>query len=177
MIKPVKLAWIEVTTAFAVAHKGVIFPAVPKAKDDLHEVLFSNLRYDFIGSVQWCVRSDLVRSVFSVNDIPWQNLRGLPGPRGFEYKALSDNDYSSAFNAELVRLEPGDHSVPHIEPWSHLFYFLSGTGDVTIEGETQPVATGTVCQVRAGQKHSLRNLGVDDMIVLTIYDPPRKRVD
>ena len=75
------------------------------------------------------------------------------------------------------RLEPGDHSVPHIEPWSHLLYFLSGTGDVTINGETQPVATGTVCQISAGQKHSLRNLGEDDMIVLTIYDPPRKRVD
>jgi quercetin dioxygenase-like cupin family protein len=118
-----------------------------------------------------------MRSVFSVNDIPWQNLRGLPGARGFEYKALSDDDYSSAFNAELVRLEPGDHSVPHIEPWSHLLYFLSGSGDVTIEGETRPVATGTVCQVRAGQKHSLRNLGEDNMIVLTIYDPPRKRID
>ena len=118
-----------------------------------------------------------MRTVFSVNDIPWQNLRGLPGARGFEYKALSDNDYSSAFNAELVRLEPGDHSVPHIEPWSHLLYFLSGAGDVTVDGETQPVETGTVCQIRAGQKHSLRNLGQDDMIVLTIYDPPRKRVD
>ena len=108
---------------------------------------------------------------------PWQNLRGLPGARGFEYKALSDSDYSDVFNAELVRLEPGDHSVPHIEPWSHLLYFLSGSGDVTVNGETQPVATGTVCQIRAGQKHSLRNLGEGDMIVLTIYDPPRKRVD
>jgi hypothetical protein len=28
-------------------------------------------------------------------------------------------------------------------------------------------------QVRAGEKHSLRNLGDDDMFVLTIYDPPR----
>ena len=118
-----------------------------------------------------------MRRVFSVNDISWQKLRGLPGARGFEYKALSDGDYSSAFNAELVRLEPGDHSVPHIEPWSHLLYFLSGTGDVTIDGETQPVATGTVCQISAGQKHSLRNFGKDDMIILTIYDPPRKRVD
>lgn len=118
-----------------------------------------------------------MRKVFSVNDAPWQNLRGLPGARGFEYKALSDADYSAAFNAELVRLEPGDHSVPHVEPWSHLLYFLSGTGDVTIDGETQPIATGTVCQIKAGSKHSLRNLGGDDMIVLTIYDPPRKRVD
>jgi quercetin dioxygenase-like cupin family protein len=118
-----------------------------------------------------------MRKIFSVDDMPWQNVRGLPGARGFEYKALSDPDYSAAFNAELVRLEPGDHSVPHIEPWSHLLYFLSGTGDVTIDGETRPIATGTVCQIKGGSKHSLRNLGENDMIILTIYDPPRKRVD
>jgi len=29
--------------------------------------------------------------------------------------------------------------------------------------------------VKAGEKHSLRNLGDDDMLVLTIYDPPRER--
>jgi quercetin dioxygenase-like cupin family protein len=114
--------------------------------------------------------------VFSVNELPWRNLRGLPGARGFEYKVLSDADYSAAFNAERVRLEPGDHSVPHIEPWSHLLYFLGGTGDVTIDGETHPVAAGTVCQVKAGLKHSLRNRGADDRVVLTVYDPPRKRV-
>ena len=27
-----------------------------------------------------------MRKVFSVNELPWQNLRGLPGARGFEYK-------------------------------------------------------------------------------------------
>ena len=32
------------------------------------------------------------------------------------------------------------------------------------------VTTGTVCQIKDGQE--LRNLGQDDMIVLTIYDPP-----
>jgi hypothetical protein len=32
-------------------------------------------------------------------------------------------------------------------------------------------------QIRAGQMHSLRNVGEDDMIVLAIYDPPRKRAD
>jgi hypothetical protein len=47
--------------------------------------------------------------VFSVNDVPWQNLSGLLGARGFEFKALSVADYSTTFNAELVRLEPGNH--------------------------------------------------------------------
>jgi mannose-6-phosphate isomerase-like protein (cupin superfamily) len=97
--------------------------------------------------------------VFSVDDMPWTDLKGLPGARGFE----------------LVRLEPGDHSVPHIEPWSHLLYILSGTGDFTIDGSTAPIRSGTVCQVRAREKHSLRNLGEDNMLVLAIYDPPRAK--
>ena len=118
-----------------------------------------------------------MQKVFSVDAMDWRSLAGLPGARGFEYKMLSDDSYTKAFNAELVRLEPGDHSVPHVEPWNHLLYFTSGTGDVTIEGETWPVAAGTVCLVKAGERHSLRNLGADDMIVLAVYDPPRTRKD
>jgi quercetin dioxygenase-like cupin family protein len=111
--------------------------------------------------------------VFSVDALPWQELRGLPGARGFQFKPLTDDTYTKAYSCELVRLDPGDHSVPHIEPWSHLLFVLSGNGDITINGEVTPVGSGTVCQVRAGEKHSLRNLGTDDMLVLTIYDPPR----
>jgi quercetin dioxygenase-like cupin family protein len=113
--------------------------------------------------------------VFSVDDMPWTDLKGLPGARGFEFKALTNDAYTKAYSCELVRLEPGDHSVPHIEPWSHLLYILRGTGDVTIDGSTAPIRSGTVCQVRAGEKHSLRNLGEDDMLILAIYDPPRER--
>jgi quercetin dioxygenase-like cupin family protein len=116
-----------------------------------------------------------MESVFSVDDIPWADLKGLPGARGFEFKALTNDAYTKAYSCELVRLEPGDHSVPHIEPWSHLLYILSGTGDITIDGGTSPIRSGTVCQVRAGEKHSLRNLGEDNMLILAIYDPPRER--
>ena len=86
--------------------------------------------------------------------------------RGFEFKAYS---------CELVRLEPGDHSVPRIEPWSHLLYILSGTGDIIINGSTSPIRSVTACQVRAGEKHSPRNLGDDSLLILLIYDPPRER--
>ncbi len=62
--------------------------------------------------------------VFSVDDMPWADLKGLPGARGFEFKALTNDAYTKAYSCELVRLDPGDHSVPHIEPWSHLLYIL-----------------------------------------------------
>jgi mannose-6-phosphate isomerase-like protein (cupin superfamily) len=113
--------------------------------------------------------------VFSVEDMPWTDLKGLPGARGFEFKALTNDAYTKAYSCELVRLEPGDHSVPHVEPWTHLLYILSGTGDITIDGNTAPIRVPTVYQVRAGEKHSLRNFGDDNMLILTIYDPPRQR--
>jgi quercetin dioxygenase-like cupin family protein len=114
-------------------------------------------------------------NVFSVDDMPWADLKGLPGARGFEFKALTDAAYTKAYSCELVRLEPGDHSVPHIEPWSHLLYILTGTGDITIDARASSIRGGSVCQVRAGEKHSLRNLGDDDLLILAIYDPPRER--
>jgi mannose-6-phosphate isomerase-like protein (cupin superfamily) len=113
--------------------------------------------------------------VFSIDDMSWADLKGLPGARGFEFKALTNDAYTKAYSCELVRLDPGDHSVPHIEPWSHLLYILSGTGDITIDGDTTPIRNGTVCQVRAGEKHSLRNLGDDNLLILATYDPPRER--
>ena len=116
-----------------------------------------------------------MEKVFSVNDVPWADVTNLPGARGFEFKKLVDSDYTQSFNMELIRLEPGDHSVPHVEPWNHAFYFLEGKGEVMIDGRLSPVQAGTVCLINAGVRHSLKNEGPGDMVLLTIYDPPRKR--
>ena len=62
--------------------------------------------------------------VFSVDDMPWTDLKGLPGAGCFEFKARTDDAYTEAYSCELVRLEPGGHSVPHIEPRSHLLYIF-----------------------------------------------------
>ena len=42
---------------------------------------------------------------------------------------------------------------------------------------TEPTSTAKPSGARfaAGERHSLHNLGGDDMLVLTIYDPPRER--
>ena len=36
-------------------------------------------------------------------------------------------------------------------------------------------ASGSYAKVKAGEKHSVRNLGDGDMLILTVYDPPRVR--
>ncbi len=115
-----------------------------------------------------------MKKVFSIENLDWSDLK-LQAARGFEYKALIGAEYTSAYNVELVRLEPGDESVTHVEPYRHAFYFLSGNGEVTIENETSAVQAGTVCLINAGEKHSLLNTGAEIMLIITIYDPPRVR--
>ena len=116
-------------------------------------------------------------NVFCVDDMPWKELRGLAGARGYHFKPLTEPAYTTAYSCELIRLRPGDHSVPHVERWSHLLYILNGTGDMTIAGKVSELRAGTVCQVRAGERHAMRNLGDDEMLLLAIYDPPRERPD
>ncbi len=92
--------------------------------------------------------------VFSVDDMPWADLKGLPGARGFEFKALTNDAYTKAYSCELVRLEPGDHSVPHIEPWSHLLYILSGP--VTSQSTAAPLQSGAAPSVKYAQARNTR---------------------
>jgi mannose-6-phosphate isomerase-like protein (cupin superfamily) len=57
--------------------------------------------------------------------------------------------YTSAFSCELVQLGPGDQTLTHVEDSNHLLYFVEGSGEITI-GDTE-------------------------MLILTVYDPPRVR--
>ena len=41
--------------------------------------------------------------------------------------------------------------------------------------ETWSVREGTVALVKAGEQHALRNAGSGEMLILAIYDPPRRR--
>jgi quercetin dioxygenase-like cupin family protein len=115
--------------------------------------------------------------VINVNEMPWQDLTGLAGARGYEFIPLVADDprYTTAYSCELVKLGPADHSVTHTEPWNHALYFVSGSGELTIGERTWPVRPGTFAKVKAGERHALRNHGPGDMLVLTVYDPPRVR--
>jgi hypothetical protein len=62
--------------------------------------------------------------------------------------------YHKAYSCELVRLEPSDHSVPQIEPGSHLLYILSNPGNMsgkTMDGCKAPVTSqSTAAPLQSG---------------------------
>ena len=119
---------------------------------------------------------DRVELVNNINDRGWVE-ETLPGARGYASMEIvaQEPEYTSAYSCEYVRVPPGGHSVPHIEPYNHLLFFVEGTGEVTIGATTWPLRPGSYAKVPAGEKHSVRNLGADDMLILTVYDPPRPR--
>ena len=89
-----------------------------------------------------------------------KRLRTTPIPRRIAASlfawslATTPRHKSSREPPALHPKQPGQH-VREDNGW------LQSTGDITIDGSTSPILSGTACQVRAGEKHSPRNLGDD----------------
>lgn len=110
-----------------------------------------------------------------VDDVPWVPLTGLFINRS-GYKAITDTMYAGdAYSIELTSIGPGGFSPTHVEPHAHLFYVLSGHGEVTVGEEVKAVTAGSVSPISAGVPHSFRNLGNSTLEMLVVYHPPRVR--
>ncbi|VVD64296.1 ferredoxin [Pandoraea aquatica] len=110
-----------------------------------------------------------------VDDAPWIPLTGLFINRS-GYKTVTDTAYTgNAYSIELTSVGAGGSSPTHVEPHAHLFYVLSGHGEVTVGEEVTEVRAGSVSPISAGMPHSFRNLGDDALEMLVVYHPPRVR--
>ncbi|MEU7631505.1 cupin domain-containing protein [Nocardia sp. NPDC049220] len=85
---------------------------------------------------------------------------------------IGADDYTSAFNAQLCKIGPGGGSPPHKHTYNHAFYVAAGVGTVRIERNTFDMKPGTVIKVPEGTQHSVTNTGTEDLVFITIYDPP-----
>ena len=114
--------------------------------------------------------------VNNVHDRRWID-DDTPNARGYKYIEIvpDHSEYTSAFSCELIHLGPGDESLTHVEDYNHLLYVVEGSGEITIGEQTWPLRPGSYAKVMAGDHHSLRNLGDTEMLILTVYDPPRVR--
>ncbi|WP_157787573.1 cupin domain-containing protein [Pusillimonas noertemannii] len=115
------------------------------------------------------------RVTWHVDDVDWTPLTGLFIQKA-GYKTVVPPEFSNgAYSIELTTVGAGGSSPTHKEPWAHVFYVLSGQGEVTVEDEVKQVRAGSVSPISAGQAHSFRNTGPQPLEMLVIYHPPRKR--
>lgn len=74
----------------------------------------------------------------------------------------------------VIRVLPGEtvrpaHSHPEGE---ELIYIMSGTGQAWVNGEIQPMRTGTTVLFEQGQVHMIKNVGDEEMKVVCFFAPP-----
>jgi quercetin dioxygenase-like cupin family protein len=112
--------------------------------------------------------------VITPEDITWKALDSPTAPGvGFSFTpSVIGADYTEQYSAQLGKVAPGGLSKPHVDPYGHAFYFISGTGTVTIGQQSWPLKPGTIVKIPSGPTHSFTNTGAEDLTFLVIYDPP-----
>ena len=68
-------------------------------------------------------------------------------------------------------VRPGEASLPHRLRGSEVYYILSGTGIMHIDGEEAGVTTGTTVYVPPNATQHIENTGHDDLAFLCIVHP------
>ncbi|MFI9806636.1 class I tRNA ligase family protein [Streptomyces sp. NPDC052301] len=73
------------------------------------------------------------------------------------------------------RIVPGARSDAHQHDETEVFVIVQGTGEVVVDGERTPVATGTVAVFEPFETHVIENTGTEDLVFFDLYwrDPAR----
>ena len=72
-------------------------------------------------------------------------------------------------------LHPGSGIGLHKQDVDEVYYVLSGTGELTLDGERHAVSSGTAILTRPGSSHSLKQTGADDLVIIIAYPPETKQ--
>lgn len=75
------------------------------------------------------------------------------------------------------KLSPGHRSKRHVLASSEVYYFIAGTGQLTIDDQVTPVEAGTTVYVQPGGQQYLENVGTTDIEFLCLVDPAWRSED
>ena len=102
-----------------------------------------------------------------------------PGTHNGGGQTIGYSFFRNVPNLKLVfrkrTLKPGSGIGLHVQKEDEIYYVLSGTGTMTLDGKSVNVTPGTAVLTRPGSSHSLRQTGTDDLVILINYEaaPPR----
>jgi mannose-6-phosphate isomerase-like protein (cupin superfamily) len=102
------------------------------------------------------------------------NAHILHTPHGSEIRPLIDRTTSPITQCSLAEetLPPGKAVTPHRhEVLEEVYYILSGSGVMTIGGESREVSAGDAIYIPKQHRHTLKNTGDEDMKILLVCGP------
>ncbi|HTL43475.1 MAG TPA: cupin domain-containing protein [Vicinamibacterales bacterium] len=71
-------------------------------------------------------------------------------------------------------MKPGSAIGYHLQKEDEIYYVLSGTGEMTVDGKTFTVGPGTAILTRQGSSHALKQTGAEDLVILINYEQQPK---
>ena len=96
-----------------------------------------------------------------------------PGTHNGGGQTVAYSFFRTVPNLELVfrkrALKPGSGIGLHEQKEDEIYYVLSGTGTMTLDGKTVNITPGTAVLTRPGSSHSLRQTGSEDLVILINY--------
>ena len=67
-------------------------------------------------------------------------------------------------------LKPGSAIGYHEQHEDEIYYVLSGTGLMTVDGKSFEVTPGTAVLTRPGSSHGLKQTGTEDLVIMINYE-------
>lgn len=99
--------------------------------------------------------------------------RTEPGTHNGGGQTIGYSFFRSVPNLKLVfrkrAFKPGSGVGHHVQREDEIYYVLSGTGTMVLDGKTVDIKPGTAVLTRPGSSHSLKQTGTEDLVVLINY--------
>lgn len=67
-------------------------------------------------------------------------------------------------------LHPGSAIGYHLQNEDEIYYIVSGTGEMQMNGNSFPVKEGDAILTRPGSSHGLKQTGKDDLVIIINYE-------
>ena len=97
-----------------------------------------------------------------------------PGTHNGGGQTIGYSFFSKVPNMKLVfrkrAFKPGSGVGHHVQKEDEIYYVLSGTGTMVLDGNTVDIKPGTAVLTRPGSSHSLKQVGTEDLVVLINYE-------
>ncbi|MDH5834272.1 cupin domain-containing protein, partial [Luteimonas kalidii] len=97
-----------------------------------------------------------------------------PGPHEGEGTTTAYPFFADATGLPLVfrkrALHPGATIGDHVNDKDEIYYVLSGRGELMLNGAVREVGPGDAILTRNGDRHGLRQLGEQDLVIFIVFD-------
>ena len=107
---------------------------------------------------------------FNLNEVEWAQFE-KGNAKSIYVKDLDPAGSIGKFTIKLMKVKPGGEFPPHVDSYSHLFYLIKGVGEGLLGNKVYRMVKGHVTFVKAGVRHGYRNIGEENMYLLTTNIP------